>query len=157
MDGRKAYAQALRELAPGSPKHEPVAFAVQWTGSIASERLLSVLSGFFALLALLLSGIGSWRLMASYVTQRTTEISPRMALGATHVDVFALVIQQVSALLFSGTLIGACRAFYAAHSIQAFLCDVKASGAAIFSAAVLVLTLCGLGAAMVPARRAVSD
>ncbi len=155
-DGRNAYLTALHEFAPKSPESEPLAFAVQFDASIASERLLSVLSGFFALLALLLSGIGIYGLMTSYVTQRTTEIGLRMALGATRAKVFTLMMQQVAVLLLSGTLIGACLAFFATRFIKTFLFDVNAGSPVIFAFAVLVLALCGLAAALLPARRAVS-
>ena len=115
----------LHELAPGSPETDPISFAVQFDDSIARERLLSVLSGFFAALALLLSGIGIYGLMASYVTQRTTEIGVRMALGATRRRIFALVMWQVAVLLVLGVVAGGCLAVFAAHSIKAFLFDVS--------------------------------
>jgi len=153
---KDAWRRALHELAPGSPETEPISFATQFDDSIARERLLSVLSGFFAALALLLSGIGIYGLMASYVTRRTTEIGVRMALGATRGGIFMLVIRQVAALLLLGTVAGGCLALIAAHSIQAFLFDVSPGNPAIFAAAVLLLVLAGFAAAMLPARRAIS-
>ncbi len=129
-DGRNAYTKALHELAPGSPENEPIAFAVQLDDSIASERLLSVLSGFFALLTLLLSGIGIYGLMASYVTQRTTEIGLRMALGATRVKVFKLVMRQVTLLLLCGTLVGGCLGVFCSSLDQGFSFRCKAGQSA---------------------------
>jgi predicted permease len=156
VEAQNAWQKALHELAPGSPETDPTSFAVQFDDSIARERLLSVLSGFFAALALLLSGIGIYGLMASYVTQRTTEIGVRMALGATRGKIFALVMRQVAALLLLGTVTGGCLAVFAAHSIKAFLFDVSPGNPAIFACAVLILTFSGFVAAMPPARRAVS-
>ena len=156
VEAQNAWQKALHELAPGSPETDPISFAVQFDDSIARERLLSVLSGFFAALALLLSGIGIYGLMASYVTQRTTEIGVRMALGATRGKIFALVMRQVAALLLLGTVTGGCLAVFAAHSIKAFLFDVSPGNPAIFARAVLILTFSGFVAAMLPARRAVS-
>jgi len=156
VEAQNAWQKALHELAPGSPETDPTSFAVQFDDSIARERLLSVLSGFFAALALLLSGIGIYGLMASYVTQRTTEIGVRMALGATRGKIFALVMRQVAALLLLGTVTGGGLAVFAAHSIKAFLFDVSPGNPAIFACAVLILTFSGFVAAMLPARRAVS-
>ena len=155
-EAQDAWLKALRELAPGSPETEPISFAVQFDDSIARERLLSVLSGFFAALALLLSGIGIYGLMASYVTRRTTEIGVRMALGATRRKIFVLVMRQVAILLILGSLAGACLAVFAARSIKAFLFDVSPGNPAIFVSAVLILALAGFVAAMLPERRAVS-
>ena len=114
-----------------------------------------MLSGFFAALALLLSVIGIYGLMASYVTRRTTEIGVRMALGATRPRIFALVMRQVVVLLLVGSVAGGCLAAFAAHSIKAFLFDVSPGDLGIFAFAVLMLALAGFAAAMLPARRAV--
>ena len=53
-----AYHTALQEIAPAVPEVEPISFRQFLFDSIATQQLLSVLSGFFALLGLLLSGIG---------------------------------------------------------------------------------------------------
>jgi predicted permease len=155
-EGESAYRQVLHEFAPGSPETNPIPFSVQFNDSIARERLLSVLSGFFAALALLLSGIGIYGLLASLVTRRTTEIGVRMALGATRISIFTLVMKQAAALLLAGVLFGGCLALFAARAIKAFLFDVNPGNPAIFAAAILILALSGFVAAMLPALRAVS-
>ncbi|HTD54972.1 MAG TPA: ABC transporter permease [Silvibacterium sp.] len=151
-----AWRKAHHELAPASPETEPISFAVQFDDSIARERLLSVLSGFFAALALLLSGIGIYGLMASYVTRRTTEIGVRMALGATRAGIVALVMRQVAMLLLLGGDAGGCLAIVAARSIRSFLFDVNPGNPAIFVTAAVTLMAVGFAAAALPARRAVS-
>lgn len=156
MEGRSAYHRTLQEVAPSSPETEPIAFSVQFNDSIARERLLSVLSSFFAALALILSGIGMYGLVASDVTQRTTEIGVRMALGATRESIFALVMKQVAVLLLSGSIFGGILAWFAARSVSGFLFDVGPRNPTIFACAVLVLALSGFVAAMLPALRAVS-
>jgi predicted permease len=153
---KDAWQKALHELAPGSPETEPISFAVQFDDSIARERLLSVLSGFFAVLALLLSGIGIYGLMASFVTRRTTEIGVRMALGSTRAGIFGLVMRQVLTLLILGSAAGAVFAIFAARSVRSFLFDVNPGNPAIFLIAFAILLVAGFVAAMLPARRAVS-
>jgi len=155
-EARSALESVLHEFAPGSPEIDPISFAVQFDDAIARERLLSVLSGFFAALALLLSGIGIYGLMASYVTRRTTEIGVRMALGAMRRTIFVLVMRQVAVLLILGSLGGAFLAAFAARSIKVFLFDVSPGNPGIFVSAVLILAVAGFLAAMLPARRAVS-
>jgi predicted permease len=150
------YQTALREIAPTIPVVEPVLFTQFFNDSIAREQLLSGLSGFFAVLALLLSGIGIYGLVAWNVTQRTMEIGVRMALGATRMRVFLLVMRDVAVLLAAGVAFGGVAAFFAARSIRSFLFEVQPGNSAVFALAALALALIGLLAAMLPARRAVS-
>jgi ABC-type antimicrobial peptide transport system permease subunit len=147
-----AYHAAMHEMAPTSPETEPFLFTQQFSDSIAREQLLSILSGFFALLALLLSGIGIYGLVAWNVTQRTTEIGVRMALGATRGRVFLMVMRQVAILL----AVGGIAAFFGARSIRSFLFEVQPGNVGVFVLSALVLVAIGLLAAVLPARRAVS-
>ena len=138
---RSAYHRALQELASDSPE---------------GERLLSVLSGFFAALTLLLSGIGVYGLMASDVTSRRTEIGVRMALGATRGGIFLLFLRKAAALLAAGVLAGSPLAYFLACLLKAFLYGVTPRSPALFAAAISLLALAGLLAALLPALRAVS-
>ncbi len=151
-----AYHTTLHEIAPTVADAEPVAFTQFFNDSIAREQLVSALSGFFALLGLLLSGIGIYGLVAWNVTQRTMEIGVRMALGATRLRVFALVMRQVAVLLAVGVAAGGVAAFFAAHSIRSFLFEVQPGNPLIFAVSALALLLIGLVAAIPPARRAVT-
>jgi predicted permease len=143
-----AYLSTLHEMAPSSPEIAPVDFSQSFSSSVARERLLSVLSGFFALLGLLLSGIGIYGLVAWNVTRRTTEFGLRMALGATRARVFALVMRQVVGLLTIGVLAGGLAAFFAARAIRSFLFEIRPGDPTIFVLSVLLLTLIGLLAAI---------
>jgi putative ABC transport system permease protein len=153
---KSAYLVALHEMAPSSPEIPPVVFSQALLDSAARERLLSALSGFFALLGLLLSGIGIHGLVAWNVTRRTTEIGLRMALGATRVKVFALVMRQVTELLATGLLFGGIAALCAARAIRSFLFEIQPGNPSIFTFSALLLASIGLMAALLPARRAIS-
>jgi predicted permease len=151
-----AYLTALHEMAPSSPEIPPIEFSQAFGESVARERLLSVMSGFFALLALLLSGIGIYGLVAWNVTRRTAEIGLRTALGATRVRILELVMRQVISLLAAGVLVGAIAAFFAARSLRSYLFEIQPGNLAVFGISALVLVIIGLAAAILPARRAVS-
>lgn len=151
-----AQLTALAEIAPTAPQDTPGSFAEIFDNSIAQQRLLCALSGFFAILGLLLSAIGIYGLVAWSVTQRTREIGVRMALGATRLRVFGLVMRQVAILLAVGVAVGGAAAFFAARSIRSFLFEIQADDPALFAISALTLVLIGLLAAMLPARRAVS-
>jgi predicted permease len=151
-----AQRTVIDEVAPTAPLSDTVRFTDVFNDSIARQQLLSVLSGFFAFLGLLLSGIGIYGLVAWSVTQRTREMGLRMALGATRMRVFLLVMRQVAILLAVGVVVGGVAAFFAAQSIRSFLFEVQPGNPAVFASAALALVLIGLLAAVLPARRAVS-
>jgi predicted permease len=153
---RAAYRKTLHELAPTAPETDPATFTRLFSDSIARQQLLSALSGFFAALALLLSGIGIYGLLAWSVTQRTTEIGVRMALGATRPRVFLLVLRQTAVLLGIGIAAGGTGAFFAARAVRSFLYEVQAANPLVFAGATLALVLIALVAASLPARRAVT-
>lgn len=155
-DARTAYRNALHEFAPASPDTNPTSLAEQVDKSMARESLLSVLSRFFAILALLLSAIGIYGLTASWVARRTSEIGVRMALGATRAGIVSLVLRQIVVLLALGELAGAALAFAGGHAIHTFLYEVSPASPGLLLLAVLLLALAALAAAWIPARRAAS-
>jgi ABC-type antimicrobial peptide transport system permease subunit len=62
--------------------------------SVIQEHLMAVLSGFFGSLALLLTAIGLYGVMAYVVTQRTHEIGIRAALGAEQTSILCVVMRE---------------------------------------------------------------
>jgi predicted permease len=153
-EARAAYHSASHELAPDAPETDPATFVKLFNDSAARDQLLSAMSGFFAVLALLLSGIGIYGLVAWNVTQRTTEIGVRMALGATRGRVFVMVLRQIAVLLATGLVAGGVASYFAARSVHSFLYEIDAEDPRVFAVAAGVLVLIGLAAATVPARRA---
>ncbi|NYF53491.1 ABC transporter permease [Tunturiibacter gelidoferens] len=153
---RSAYLTALHEMAPSSPEIAPFEFKQTFLDSVSRERLLSAMSGFFAFLGLLLSGIGVYGLVAWNVTRRTTEIGLRMALGATRMEVFHLVMRQVMRLLAIGLFAGGLGAFFAARMVRDFLFEIQPGNPAIFLSSAMLLVSIAVLAALLPARRAVS-
>jgi predicted permease len=155
-EAKAAYHSAIHELAPDAPETDPATFVKLFNDSAARDQLLSAMSGFFAVLALLLSGIGIYGLVAWNVTQRTMEIGVRMALGATRAGVFLMVLRQTMLLMAAGIAAGGVAAYFAARSVHSFLYEIQAEDPRVFALAAGVLVVIGLLAAAVPARRAVS-
>lgn len=154
-EAEAAYHKVIHELAPQSPETDPATFDQLMHDSIAQEQLLSALSGFFAVLALLLSSIGIYGLVAWDVWRRTTEIGVRMALGATRLRVFFMILRQIAFLLAVGLAAGGAAAYFAARSVSSFLYEIHAENPAVFLGAAGVLVLIGLITATLPARHAV--
>jgi ABC-type antimicrobial peptide transport system permease subunit len=88
------------------------------------------------------------------VSQRTTEIGVRMALGATRGRVFVMVLRQIAGLLATGLVAGGVASYFATRSVHSFLYEIEAGDPRVFAVAAGVLVLIGLIAAAIPARRA---
>jgi putative ABC transport system permease protein len=122
--------------------------------SLATRRLVMTLLGFFAGLALLLSSVGLYGVMALSVAQRMRELGIRLALGAARAHVFKLVLGQGIVLISIGIAIGLVGAAGASRALAAVLYGVGALNLVAFAIAVLCLVVVALIACIVPARRA---
>ncbi len=122
--------------------------------SLVRERLMALLSGAFAVLAVVLAAVGLFGLMSYSVARRTNEIGLRLALGATRADVRRLVATDGLRLLAWGVVAGTAVAVFAARSTAALLYGLEPSDPLTFAAAALVLLAVGLVAGLLPAERA---
>ena len=118
------------------------------------ERLMARLSGFFALLAMVLACIGLYGLLSYQASQRAHEIGIRMALGAQREDVLKLVLGQGAALAIVGALAGIAAATGATRYLGSLLYGVKPGDPATVIAVAVLLVLVALAACYIPARRA---
>ena len=118
------------------------------------DRMISVLSASFALLATLLAAVGLYGVLAYSVSQRTREIGVRMALGADGGRVQRMVLRQVGVMVIIGTVIGALGAFAVGRAAQSLLFGLQGHDAQVFVGAVLLLATVAFGAGWLPARRA---
>ncbi|MFZ0908499.1 MAG: ABC transporter permease [Candidatus Acidiferrales bacterium] len=133
-----------------------------WTGTIAElmsqqlakERVTALLSGFFALLALLLACIGLYGLMSYTVTRRTREIGIRVALGAQRTAVLWIVLRETLVLALVGIAIGIPSALLSTRLIDSMLFGLSPGDLPTITSASLLLLLVALFAGFLPAWRA---
>ena len=121
---------------------------------ISQERLFATLCGALAGLAVLLSCIGLYGLMAYNVARRTSEIGLRMALGATGRHVAFPVLREALLLSLIGVAVGLPAAFAAGRLIRSQLYGVAPYDPLALAAAAVALVAVALFAAWLPARRA---
>jgi ABC-type antimicrobial peptide transport system permease subunit len=121
--------------------------------TLARPRTVSVLLSVFALMALVLAGVGVYGVMAYAVSQRTQEIGVRMALGATSESVFRLVLGQALRLVAIGVAIGLLAAGGLTRWLETLLYDTAPLDPLTFAVTAIVLIVVATVASYVPARR----
>lgn len=122
--------------------------------ALSRDRLVTTLSGLFAVLALALSAVGVYGVMAYFSGQRTREIGIRLALGAQRRHVLGLIVGRGTLLIVLGLAAGLVGAFALTRVLTGLLYNVSGTDAVTFAGVVLLLASVGLGASYLPARRA---
>jgi len=139
-------------------KDQPVAsvrpLAALVAESMARPRFSMFLFGVFSGVALLLSAIGIYGVMAYSVTQRTGEIGIRMALGAQRGDVLQLILSQAARLVGLGLAGGLIGAFFLTRLLASQLFGVSAHDPFTFAGIAVLLAGVAAFACLIPARRA---
>jgi putative ABC transport system permease protein len=113
-----------------------------------------VLFACFAFVALLLAAVGIYGLMAFAVSQRTSEIGLRLALGATRVDVIGLILKEASLLAVIGLAFGLIGSIFVGRTMRTTLYGVAAMDFSVIIAVGMILLGTAVFAAYWPARRA---
>jgi putative ABC transport system permease protein len=121
---------------------------------IAQRRFNMALLALFGLLGLVIATVGIYGVMAYVVAQRTNEIGVRMALGASRRNVLTMVLRRAALMIVMGLAIGGAGAWVLSESVRAFLFQIEPNDVSIFAIALSTLTLAGLLASAIPARRA---
>jgi predicted permease len=122
--------------------------------SLAADRLFASLGGAFALLAVLLSCIGLYGLMAYNVSRRTREIGLRMALGATAQNVAGPILREALLLVLAGLSVGLPVALALARLIKSQLYGIAPADPVTLAATGVLLIAVAILSGWIPARRA---
>jgi predicted permease len=149
-----AVRQQFQALDKDLPVFNIKMFRQQMDESMAGERLIATLSGFFGLLAALLVAIGLYGIIAYSVTRRTREIGIRMAVGADTKNVRWMVMKETLSLAALGLLPGLLASLIATRLIASQLFGVSPSDWLTLSAATVFLVAVAALAGYLPARRA---
>jgi putative ABC transport system permease protein len=124
--------------------------------SIDGPRFNTAVLAVFAGIAFLLAAVGIYGVVSYDVSQRTTEIGIRMALGAQKSDVLKLILGQGAKLAAIGIAVGLAAALGLTRLMSAMLFGVEPSDANTFAAISLLLAVVALAASYLPSRRAMA-
>jgi predicted permease len=145
--------QTLQPKFPNTPI-EVRALSSRVANTIAQDRMMAMLAGGFAVLAVTLSCIGLYGLLAYTVSRRTREIGIRMALGAQARRVITSVISGGTLLVAIGVVAGLPAVWIGSRWIESLLFNVRPLDPATIGGAILLLLIAAQLAAYLPARRA---
>ena len=146
--------QIVREMDPGLPFADVATVDELVATSLQQPRSLSVLVATLAAVALLLSVIGIYGVMAYYVQQQLKEIGIRLALGATRRDVLSLVIRQGMTVVVCGVVVGMIAAVAASRGMSTLLFEVRPTDISPLAIVAALMSGVALAACLIPARRA---
>jgi predicted permease len=122
--------------------------------SVSTERVMALLSVFFAGCALLVTGIGLYGTLAYNTARRTSEIGIRMALGSPRARVIALVFRENTVIAGTGLVVGLVAAILASRALASFLYETSPRDPWVILVSILSLSIVAGAASLLPAIRA---
>jgi len=149
-----ALQRVVREIDPEQPAPEVVAMTSAVSAALGGPRFAARVFSGFALVALLLAGLGLYGLVAYSVGRRTREIGVRVALGARPHHVARLVLGEGLKLALLGLALGLAASLAGARLLSNLLFGVGTTDALTLAAASALLLAIALLASALPARRA---
>jgi predicted permease len=144
----------VRRIDPLLPVEELKSLPQQIRENIFLDRMMSIMSASFAMLATLLAAIGLYGVLAYSVAQRTNEIGIRVALGADAVRVRLMILRQVGIMTLIGAVIGIAGGVAAGRGASSIMYEMNGFDPVVLVVASVLLSLVSLAAGFVPAMRA---
>jgi putative ABC transport system permease protein len=126
------------------------------SNSVARPRLSAQITGAFAAVALLLSAVGVYGVLAYAVACRRREVGIRLALGATARHIGKIFLTSVGRAVAAGLIAGAVLAFVIARALSSLLFGVGPTDPVAFGAGAAILIVAALAASYIPLRRAIA-
>ena len=144
----------LRDTAPDVPVFSLTTLDEQVDAGLVRERIVSTLSAWFGVFALLLASMGLYGRLVYAVAERTREIGIRLALGAKKGVVMWTILREVLKLVLCGVVIGLPLALASARSVRILLYGVRPFDPSILAGVVIAIAGVAIVAGYLPARRA---
>jgi putative ABC transport system permease protein len=144
----------IQRIDPDQPVQSLATMGDVIARTTSEPRFLLQVIGAFSMVAVLLSAIGLYGVLACSVAGRTREIGIRMALGAASGSVIRMVLRRTLRLAAAGVALGTVGAFALTRVLGAFLFEVRPTDPVAFTSVAVLLLAVALLAGLLPARRA---
>jgi len=149
-----AMRKAVLDSDPMQPLFDVATMESRLSQSLAQRRLIMLLIAAFAVLAMILAGVGVYGVFSYWVSQRRHEMAIRLALGSSRPELLRLIISQAVRLILAGGAIGITGAWLLDRLLASMLVGVKVHDPMSLSLAWGLMTLIALVGSCVPARNA---
>jgi predicted permease len=146
--------KAVLDTDPTQPLFDVATMENRLSQSLAQRRLLMLLIAAFAVLAMILAGVGVYGVFSYRVSQRQQELAIRLALGSSRPELLRLIVAQAMRLILAGGVIGIAGAWFVDRLLASMLVGVKPHDPFSLSLAWGLMTLIALVGSSVPARNA---
>ena len=150
----RAIEQELRALDPALPLFQVQTIETRVDDALRQERLLATLSTIMGVIGTLIVTVGLYGLISFSVLQRTREIGIRMAVGAEPRQIRLMILRRAFVVVGLGIFLGLPLALSSLRVAASVLYGVSPSDPMTVTAAIVVLTVVGVSAGLVPARNA---
>lgn len=156
----ESLAKSMEDAVHSIDSDQPV-YAFRTLHAVFDENLMPVrlnttLLVAFGLLALLLAAVGTYGVVSYSTSQRNHEIGIRLAMGATPSDVLRLIVFQGGRIALLGVGLGVAGSLLVTRWMSSLLFGIRPTDLPTFAVAAVALSLVGLLACYLPARRAIS-
>ena len=149
-----AMRKAVLDIDPTQPLFDVATMESRLSRSLAQRRLIMLMIATFAMLAMILAGVGGNGAFSYWVRQRRQEMAIRLALGSSRPELLRLIVAQAMRLILAGGVIGIAGAWFVDRLLASMLVGVKVHDPISLSLAWGLMTLIALVGSCVPARSA---
>lgn len=148
--------ERLRALDPTLPLEDPQPLPELMQQTLSGMRLVTGMMMIFGIIAIVLSAVGVYGVMAYSVTQRNREFGIRLALGARPRAVLRMVLREGFTLAFFGIVFGLAGGYAVSRLMAGIMFGVASNSAVVLAGVPVVLAIVSLAACWIPARSVTS-
>jgi ABC-type antimicrobial peptide transport system permease subunit len=146
--------KAVIDTDPTQPLFDVATMEGRLSQSLAQRRLIMLLIAAFAMLAMILAGVGVYGVFSYWVSQRRQELAIRLALGSSRRDLLRLIVSQAMRLILAGGIVGIAGAWFLDRLLASMLVGIQVHDPVSLSLDGALMTLIALVGCSLPARNA---